>query len=231
MLSIVVPALNAGATLRDALEPLTVGLAELAARGLAGEIVVVDGGSNDDTAALAKASGARVLVAPRGRGPQLAAGARAAKGVWLLFIHADTMLEPAWADAAAAFIKAHAVDRRAAVFRFTLDDPSPAARRLELYVAWRSRRFGLPYGDQGLLISRAFYDTIGGYREIALMEDVEIVRRIGRTRLVHLPVAARTSARRYARTGYKRRGARNLLCLGLHFLGVKPETLARLYDA
>jgi len=225
VLSVVVPTLNAEATLEAALAPLANGLAAL------GEIVIVDGGSSDRTVEIAEKAGARVVRGTRGRGQQLAAGARAARGEWLLFLHADTSLEVGWADAVSDFTAAQENHHRAAVFRFVLDDPSPAARRIERWVAWRARALGLPYGDQGLLISRALYDAVGGFREIALMEDVEIVRRIGRKRLVHLPVAARTSARRYARVGYTRRGAQNLLCLGLHFLGVKPEILARFYEA
>lgn len=231
MLSVVVPVLNAEASLESTLSPVTAGLAVLAARGVAGEVVIVDGASRDETVAIATNAGARVISSVRGRGTQLAAGARDAEGTWLLFLHADTVLEHGWAEVVAAFMVEKADTQCAAVFRFVLDDPSKPARRVERYVAWRSRRLGLPYGDQGLLIGRAFYDAIGGFREIAIMEDVEIVRRIGRKRLVHLPVAARTSARRYARSGYGWRGARNLLCLGLHFMGVKPETLARLYGA
>ena len=96
-------------------------------------------------------------------------------------------------------------------------------------VAWRCTTFSLPYGDQGLLIGRRFYHDIGGFAPIPLMEDVDIVRRIGRRRLVVLDVAAVASAERYRRGGYVARPLRNLTCLGLYFLGVPPRLIARIY--
>jgi hypothetical protein len=120
-------------------------------------------------------------------------------------------------------------ERRAAVFRYALDDPSPEARRLARIVNWRSRTLALPYGDQGLLIARAFYHSLGGFRPFPLMEDVDMARRIGRARLAHLDAALTTSAARYRRQGYVLRPLRNLLCLALYFLGVAPRLLARLY--
>ena len=119
--------------------------------------------------------------------------------------------------------------QRAAVFRFVVDDEDVAARRLEALVAWRCRALGLPYGDQGLLIHRDLYRRVGGFRPLPLMEDVDIVRRIGARRLVVLEAAALTSAARYRRAGYLRRSLRNLACLGLYFLGVPPRLLVRLY--
>jgi len=223
-LGVVIPALNAAATIEATLAALRADGARFAL-----DIVVVDGGSGDDTMARAAAHGARTITAPRGRGGQLAAGAAAVDGDWLLFVHADTRLDAGWHDAAAALAQSPDNARRAGYCRFALDDDDAAARRLERLVAWRAHRLGLPYGDQGLLISRAFHHDLGGYRPLPLMEDVDLVRRIGRRRLVALPVAARTSAARYRRGGYLRRSARNLLCLGLYFLGVPPRILQRIY--
>jgi len=134
-----------------------------------------------------------------------------------------------WDGAVAAFIDDPANRERAAVFRFALDDPSPAARRLERLVDWRTRTFGLPYGDQGLLMARAFYGAVGGFAPIPLMEDVDMVRRIGRGRLAVLDAVAVTSAARYRRDGYLRRGLRNLGCLSLFLLGVDPGRIERFY--
>ncbi len=223
-LSIVIPALNAASTLARTLDALGGPVA-----GRASEILVVDGGSSDGTARIAGMRGARVVKTAPGRGVQLAEGARRARGSWLLFLHADTVPEEGWAAAVAAHCGDPDNERRAAVFRFALDDRARAARRLEAIVAWRTRVLGLPYGDQGLLMSRAFYDALGGFRPLVLMEDVDIVRRIGRRRIDTLDVAAVTSAERYRRSGYLRRPARNLLCLGLYFLGVPPSAVARLY--
>lgn len=218
-LSVVIPTLNAAKTL-----PHT-----LAALEGVDDVVVVDGGSTDGTAQLASRSGARVVAAPRGRGAQLRAGAEAARRDWLLFLHADTRLDAGWRDAAQGFRADPANRGRAAVFRFALDDPSPQARRLEWMVAWRVRWMGLPYGDQGLLIHRDFYRAIGGFKPLPLMEDVDIARRIGRSRLVSLPVAARTSAARWRRDGWLMRSSRNLACLALYFVGVSPRVIQRLY--
>ena len=102
-------------------------------------------------------------------------------------------------------------------------------RRLERLVAWRCRALALPYGDQGLLISRALYEAAGGFRPLPLMEDVDLVRRLGRRRLAALPVRAVTSAERWRREGWRRRSARNLACLSLWFLGVPPGAIKRLY--
>lgn len=219
-LSIIIPVLNASRTLGQTVEAL--------ARGH-DEIVVVDGGSTDGSVALAEALGARVIAAPRGRGAQLRAGADAAQGDWLLFVHADTILEEGWREAASRFCAVPENRAKAAAFRFALDDPSPQARRLERMVAWRVRKLGLPYGDQGLLIHRDFYRGLGGFEALPLMEDVDLVRRIGRDRLAVLPVSARTSAARWRREGWLRRSARNLLCLSLYFAGVPPHMIKRIY--
>ncbi len=157
------------------------------------------------------------------------AGAEATRGDWLLFLHADTSLDEGWKEAVAAFRGRPECLGKAAVFRFALDDPSHRARRLERMVAWRVHWLALPYGDQGLLIHRDFYNAIGGFRPMPLMEDVDIVRRIGRARLVVLPVAARTSAARWRKDGWLMRGSRNLACLALYFVGVSPRFIKRLY--
>ena len=220
MISVVIPALNAAAMIGEAVTRLRSDLIR--------EIIVVDGGSEDGTAGVARDAGARVIESPPGRGPQLAAGADAAEGEWLLFLHADTRLGPGWEPEVAAFL-GHPNNRlRGAVFTFVLDDDAPAARRLERIVAWRTANLRLPYGDQGLLIHRALYRSVGGYAPLPLMEDVDFVRRLhGRFAIFTTP--AITSAERYRRDGYLLRSARNLLCLSLFLLGVEPGFLVKLY--
>jgi rSAM/selenodomain-associated transferase 2 len=220
-LSVVVPTLNEAANIRGALAPL--------ASDLVREAIVADGGSIDGTIALAEAAGARVVHAPRGRGSQLAAGALGASGGWMLFLHADCRLAPDWEEAVCAFIAAPDAAGRAGYFTLLLDDGAPPARRLERLVRWRCRVLALPYGDQGLLISRALYDRVGGYAAIPLMEDVDIARRLGRARLAPIGATITASAARYVRDGYRRRVLRNLCCLSLYFLGVPPVRIARLY--
>ena len=219
-LSVIIPTLNAA----DPLPALLAGL-----RACAAEIVVADGGSTDGTARLAERAGALAVDAPRGRGHQLAAGAAAASGDWLLFLHADCRLGNGWEAAVRAFIAAPGAAGRAGYFAFALDDPIPAARRLERLVRWRCRLLALPYGDQGLLISRRLYDEVGGFAAIPLMEDVDLVRRLGRRRLAAISLPLYSSARRYREDGYLRRKLRNLFCLSLYFAGVKPRHIARIY--
>ncbi len=212
-LSVIIPTLNAAHGL-----PAT-----LAAVAGAAEVIVVDGGSGDGTVGVAAAAGALVVSAPRGRGSQLAAGIALASHPWLLLLHADTRLAPDWSAAV------HADPERAGYFRFTLDSDDPRARRLERLVGWRCRALGLPYGDQGLLIHRGLLTRTGGMRPLPLMEDVDLVRRLGRRRLVALPADAVTSAAKWQRQGYLRRSARNLLCLSLWFAGMPPRLIARIY--
>lgn len=222
MLDVVIPCLNAAATL-----PRT--LAALAGAGLPHTVFVVDGGSADGTVAAARALEVSVVPASRGRGTQLAAGAAAGAAPWLLFLHADTRPGPGWDAAVRAFTADPENLRRAGYFRLRFESHHPAARRIERAVAWRSRVLGLPYGDQGLLIARRFYTELGGFRPMPLMEDVDLVRRIGRGRLVPLDAEAVTSAARYERDGWVRRPARNLLCLSLYFAGVPPGLIRKLY--
>jgi rSAM/selenodomain-associated transferase 2 len=221
-LSVIIPTLDAAGEL-----PAT--LAALAGAKIIGEIIIADGGSSDASIAVARAAGAQIVTAARGRGTQLAAGAAAASGDWLLFIHADCRLAAGWEAVVAGFATASGAAGRAGYFAFALDDATPAARRLERIVAWRCRAFGLPYGDQGLLIARVLYDRVGGFAALPLMEDVELARRLGRRRLAPLGMPAYASALRYRQGGFIRRPLRNLLCLSLYLIGVPAQRIARLY--
>jgi rSAM/selenodomain-associated transferase 2 len=229
MISVIVPTLNAQASLAQTLAALV----PAAVDGLIREVIVADGGSTDRTAEIAEASGATVVRCSGGRGPQLRAGADRARFPWLLFVHADTELEPGWEREAVAFMEAVDCGKRppaAAAFRFALDDAGFGPRLLERLVAARCALLRLPYGDQGLLMPRPLYAEVGGFAPIALMEDVDMARRLGRRRIVLLRGRAITSALRYRRDGYLRRSARNQLCLVLYLLGVPPTVIDRIYD-
>jgi rSAM/selenodomain-associated transferase 2 len=223
-LTVVIPTLNAGARLSATLAAI-----DEARDTLAIDVVVVDCGSGDDTILRAEDGGARVIQSPKGRGAQLSAGAKEATGRWLLFLHADTMLEPFWSTTVTSFMRGKGNSLKAAYFTFALDDASRAARRVEGLANWRARKLGLPYGDQGLLMSRTKYNSLVGFLDLPIMEDVDMVRRIGRQNLVELPATATTSAERYRREGYWARPVKNLTLLSLYFMGVPPKRLARMY--
>ncbi len=228
MISIVIPTLNAGPRFGLCLAAL----APAAIDGLVKEVVVVDGGSTDATPAMADAAGARLVETAKGRGRQLKEGAGAARAPWLLFLHADTVLDGAWADEARAFVEG---GDRAGVFSLAFDHDDIRARIVAAGVSIRSRIFSLPYGDQGLLISRALYEEIGGYRDYPLFEDVDIVERIvaarGRRALHVFRTRAVTSAERYRRNGYARQVIANFVRVARYKMGRAPADLAKGYAA
>lgn len=230
MISVIIPTLNAEATLGETLGALVPAVVD----GLVKEVIIADGGSTDDTEKIVDIAGATFLRSTRGRGPQIAAGVKAAKFPWLLVLHADTVLAPGWEREAAVFMERIDSGRRApsaAAFRFALDDSGAMPRLFETLVAARCAVFALPYGDQGLLLPAALYREAGGFKPLPLMEDVDFVRRLGRRRVTMLRAEAVTSAERYRRSGYIARGLRNLFCLTLFFLRVPTRVIARVYGA
>lgn len=228
MISVVIPAFNAERTLA----PTLAALVPAVVNSVVQEAIIADGGSTDGTMAIVEAAGTRLVEADLGRGSQLEAGAALARGDWLLFLHADTVLEPGWEEEAEAFMERVENGRRpqaAAAFRFKLDDEGLMPRIVEWFVRVRCFVLKLPYGDQGLLIPRALYNRLGGFRPLPLMEDVDLVRRLKRRELVMLKSRAITNARRYKQDGYLARTLRNLCCIVLYYLRVPTRTLARLY--
>jgi rSAM/selenodomain-associated transferase 2 len=228
MISVVIPTLNAEAGLASTLAALV----PAAVDGVVRQVIVVDGGSRDATRAIALDAGCDVVEAAAGRGSQLASGAEHARFGWLLFLHADTVLEPGWERSATEFMTRVDAGTRpfaAAAFRFSLDDHGIAPRIMEAGVAVRSGVFGLPYGDQALLIPARLYREVGGYKPLPLMEDVDLVRRLGWRRIVVLPARAVTSAARYRRDGYGLRIGRNLICLALFSVGAPVRWIEKIY--
>jgi rSAM/selenodomain-associated transferase 2 len=190
------------------------------------EILVVDGGSRDQTRAVAAAEGARVIDSPPGRGLQLDAGARAARGEWLVFLHADTRLEPGWAAA----LESLPADVIGGAFRLAIDAPGTGFRVLEAGVRARVRLFRLPFGDQAIFTRREAYARIGGMPHLPLMEDVAFVRRLGRAgHLAFLRPRALTSPRRWERHGLVGTTLRNWWLLFLYGMGHSPGRLAQRY--
>lgn len=219
-LSVIIPTLDAGQALPACLAALFEGLHA----GIIREVIVTDGGSRDATRRIAEAAGAVIVTGPASRGGQLRRGAAAAGGAWLLILHADTVLPEGWAGAVAARMETGG----AAAFRLGFDAGGMAARLVAGWANLRTVAFGLPYGDQALLVSRRDYEAAGGYRDIPLMEDVALARALG-GRIALLPLAVTTSAARYRRDGWLRRGGRNLWLLVRYLAGADPERLAARY--
>ena len=218
-ISIVIPTLNASGSLPGTLQSLMEGVQV----GLIRELVITDGGSTDETLVIAEEAGARIVEGPPSRGGQLRRGCQTASAEWLMILHADTALQSGWSDAVASHLETGAP----AAFLLQFQARGIAPRWVAGWANLRSRLFGLPYGDQGLLVPRKTYLAAGGYKEQPLMEDVALVRALPRVRI--LPVRAVTSAERYERLGWLRRGGRNLWLVFRYFLGADPEQLAQQY--
>ncbi|MEO0466526.1 MAG: TIGR04283 family arsenosugar biosynthesis glycosyltransferase [Pseudomonadota bacterium] len=223
-LSVIIPAFNAARELPLCLDSLMPGLAASLIR----EVILVDGGSSDESTRMADAAGCTVIASDRGRAKQQIAGAEAARGDWLLFLHADTALSPDWVERAG-----HHIEQRpgkAACFTLAYRSDASEAKWLAGRANRRTRWLGLPYGDQGLLISRALYEQVGGYPDVPLMEDVAIIRAIGKRRITLLSAEARTSAEKYERDGWRKRAYGNAWLITRYLLGADPEDLAKRYS-
>ena len=221
-LSIIIPTLNAANDIGPCLAALTEGLGA----GLVRELIITDGGSDDDIMAVADEAGAVFLTGKPGRGAQLSRAALASRGRWFLFLHADTVLAENWSDAVLRHLQEN--PDKAGYFDLRFDAKGIKSRLVAGWANLRSRLFGLPYGDQGLLISAQLYKNIGGYQSIPLMEDVDIARRLSK-RLAPLNHVVVTSAIRYQRDGWFARGWRNLSTVALYYAGRSPEKLAKRY--
>jgi len=219
-LSVVIPTLNAETGLPGCLASLMEGVEA----GLIRELVISDGGSHDATLQIADEVGAHLVAGPPSRGGQLRRGVAETHGDWVLVIHSDSILPQGWSEAVMDQMQKAAP----AYFRLRFDARGLAARWVASWANLRARYLGLPYGDQGLLIARQDYDAVGGYPDQPLMEDVALARALGR-RLQMLPLTLTTSADKYQRDGWLRRGARNLGLLTRYLLGADPDRLARRY--
>jgi rSAM/selenodomain-associated transferase 2 len=219
-LSVVIPVLNAERALPACLAALMEGLEA----GVIRELVISDGGSTDTSLQIADEVGAIVVSGPPSRGGQLRRGVAASQGEWVLLLHADTVLDSGWSEV----VLTHMQTGRAGYFRLGFRARGWAARWVAGWANLRSRRFGLPYGDQGLVLTRTMLDSVGGVPEIPLMEDVALARAL-RGQLTELPLIARTSAERYESEGWFRRGRRNLWTLCRYLCGSDPERLAQDY--
>jgi rSAM/selenodomain-associated transferase 2 len=217
--SIVIPTWNEAANL-----PAT--LAAVSSMAVSTELIVVDGGSTDNTVAIAKSAGAKVIVSELGRGLQLQAGAMAARGEVLWFLHADTVPP---ADAVDGILTAIA-DPTVSGGNFSLRFSGVGSSTLLTAIYPRLRLLGLCYGDSGIFVRRSICEEIGGIKPYPIFEDVDLVRRIKRTgRFVHLPCEVVTSSRRFEGRSFTLTFALWTAMQVLFWMGVSPKILNRAY--
>ena len=220
-LSVVVPVLNEAGSIVPFLQSIRTCLRSA-------EIIVVDGGSDDNTASLAAAHCDRVVTAARGRAMQLNAGAKQASGAVLCFLHADSLLPPGAGDLICNALGSPPSGWGR--FDVRLSGRHPMLRIIERMMNWRSRLTGVATGDQAMFMSRDLFDQVGGFPEIALMEDIEMSRRLKRYRRPRcLPQTVLTSSRRWEKNGILRTIVLMWKLRLMYFLGVDPARLARNY--
>ena len=219
-LSVVIPTLNAQQVLPSTLESLMEGVFA----GVIGDLVIVDGGSNDATINNRQRGWCDTFGDKAIAGGQIFAGVSACKCDWVLILHADSRLSQGWAE----LIPTASDPERAYYFKLQFDAVGFAAWWVAKWVNLRSKIFALPYGDQGILIHKNLLTSVGDYPTAPLMEDVILARKLGR-RLTALPITITTSAEKYITQGWLRRGVRNLALLFQFMLGTTPEALYKKY--
>jgi rSAM/selenodomain-associated transferase 2/rSAM/selenodomain-associated transferase 1 len=218
--SVIIPTLNEVAHIAATLES--------ARKGSPQEIIVVDGGSADETCAVAQKSGATVIHSKPGRARQMNAGAAQATGNVLLFVHADTLLPDNWTRVVTGTLRQPGVV--AGSFGFRVAESFPGRWLVEWTTNVRSRWFQNPYGDQTQFLRRALFEELGGFADLPIMEDYELNQRLRKLgRVVTAEAAAITSGRRWKRLGVIRTTLTNKVMIAGFHLGVCPNKLARFY--
>jgi rSAM/selenodomain-associated transferase 2/rSAM/selenodomain-associated transferase 1 len=219
-ISIIIPAINEADNIANTIESIGPGDKK--------EVIVVDGGSNDDTVSIAKSLGARVITSAPPRARQMNRGAAQATGDVLVFLHADTRLPEKFEDF--IFNSFKQPKMVAGAFELRMDSPMPGLRLIERLANWRSRFLKMPYGDQAIFISSRVFHQIGGFPVIPIMEDFELVRRLQKQgKIVTLPVPVFTSPRRWQNFGILKTTLINQLVITAYVMGIAPDVIARWY--
>jgi rSAM/selenodomain-associated transferase 2 len=225
-ISIVIPALNEAGSI----EKVLAGIHALPNV----EVILVDGGSSDDTVSISQGWGVKVISSARGRARQMNVGAKAATGEILLFLHADTVLPLGFETMVRSTLQPPLEGEPpapvAGAFSLQIDDPLPSLRWIERLVAWRSQWRQMPYGDQAMFLTAATFQELGGFVEMPIMEDFELIRRLqclGRIETLAAPVV--TSARRWLQRGVWQTTFINQAIVLGYLVGVSPARLATWY--
>jgi len=220
LISIIIPALNESATICRTLSRLK-GVKNL-------EVIVVDGGSRDNTAELARSFGAKVIQAGPCKAIQMNAGASAARGDILVFLHADTLMPRSFKYQILSALNQNGV--AAGAFRLAIDSTHAGIRFIEGMAYLRSRYLRLPYGDQALFMKKGLFEGIGGFPEMPIMEDFILVRRLKRRgKIVIVTESVKTSPRRWLHLGIFKAWLINQLIVTAYYLGISPDRLSRWY--
>jgi rSAM/selenodomain-associated transferase 2 len=220
-ISIVIPTLNEAANLPQTLTTIGPPTPDR-------EIIIADGGSTDATIAIAQTAGAIVIPCPPGRAAQQNHGAAQATGEIYLFLHADTQLPPHWAELVTQTLANP--QTIAGAFELAIDAPQWGLRFIEWGVKIRSRHFQLPYGDQAIFLRAATFHQLGGFPDLPIMEDFQLVKQLqplGQISLV--PAAVKTSSRRWDRRGLVQTTLLNQVMILGFYLGVDPDRLRQWY--
>jgi rSAM/selenodomain-associated transferase 2 len=219
-ISVIIPTLNEAPNLAKTLAAVT-GFENV-------ETIVVDGGSTDRTVDIARGHDVRVLSGPQGKAVQMNLGAMAASGEFIVFLHADTVMPEGWIDHVRRKMQQPGVV--AGAFELRVDCDRPGLRLIEALANFRSRRFGMPYGDQAIFIKADIFRALGGFPNQPIMEDFELVRRLHKRGKVSIaPAAVVTSARRWKERGIWATTAINQVLIVAYSLGISPRLLVRLY--
>ena len=218
VISIIIPVLNEA----EIIQPILNQLHEYSQV----EIIVVDGGSLDNTVALAVQTGVKVISVPQSRAAQMNAGANIARGDILLFLHADTKLPSNFVELVVETLKPANVV--AGAFELAIDGEAKSLRWIELLVKVRSRLFSLPYGDQAIFISKKAFIDSGGFADLPIMEDFEFIKRIGKG-IAIAPATVTTSGRRWQKLGVWKTTLINQAIIAGYYLGISPTRLSNFY--
>ena len=221
-ISIIIPVLNEAEIIQETIKRLQVNSDV--------EIIVVDGGSKDKTVEIVKQSNIKLVISKQaGRSNQMNYGAAIAKGDILLFLHADTQLPPNYPQLIKQTLSQPNVI--AGAFELAIDSPQKSLRVIETLVNWRSRFLSLPYGDQALFLKQKTFSKVGGFPNLPIMEDFELIEKLkhqGKIALVAAKVI--TSPRRWQKLGVFKTTAINQLIILGYYLGIPPIKLQQFYQ-